>query len=197
MHIPVINKIFSLFLNANEPTLIMEIYLIRHTSVDVPTGVCYGQYDVPLRESFECEAATVAEQLKGICFDEVFVSPLSRCVKLANYCGYPNACRDPRIMELNFGEWELKRWEDINDPRLQEWFDDYLNVQATGGESFMQQYARISRFLDEVKTQNYHRIAIFAHGGVLVSAQVYAGIMKPEDAFTSIPPYGSIIKLEI
>ena len=27
----------------------MNIYLIRHTSVDVPKGLCYGQSDVPLR----------------------------------------------------------------------------------------------------------------------------------------------------
>ena len=27
----------------------MEIYLIRHTSVDVPAGYAYGQTDVPLK----------------------------------------------------------------------------------------------------------------------------------------------------
>ncbi len=36
----------------------MNIYLIRHTSVDVPKGLCYGQSDdVPLRPTFEIEAA--------------------------------------------------------------------------------------------------------------------------------------------
>lgn len=175
----------------------MEIYLIRHTSVDVPAGVCYGQSDVPLKDSFEQEAAAVAKQLKGIIFNEVFVSPLSRCIKLADYCGYPDACRDPRIMEMNFGEWEMKRWDDIKDPHLQKWFDNYLNEQTTGGESFTQQLQRVSQFLDEVKTLNCNRVAIFAHGGVLVSARIYAGIINKEDAFSIIPPYGSIIKLEI
>ncbi|MBR4088169.1 MAG: alpha-ribazole phosphatase, partial [Bacteroidales bacterium] len=27
----------------------MDVYLVRHTSVDVPGGVCYGQSDVPLK----------------------------------------------------------------------------------------------------------------------------------------------------
>lgn len=175
----------------------MEIYLIRHTSVNVLAGVCYGQSDVPLKDSFEQEAAAVAEQLKGITFNEVFVSPLNRCVKLADYCGYPDAYRDPRIMEMNFGEWEMKKWDDIRDPHLQEWFDDYLNVQTTGGESFVQQLRRVSRFLDELKALNCSRIAIFTHGGVLVSAQIYAGTIKKEEAFSIIPPYGSIVKLEI
>ena len=35
----------------------MEVTFIRHTSVDVPPGVCYGQSDVPLRDSFEQEAS--------------------------------------------------------------------------------------------------------------------------------------------
>ena len=42
----------------------MEIVLIRHTSVDVPPGVCYGQTDVPLKPSFEQEAAVSKENLK-------------------------------------------------------------------------------------------------------------------------------------
>ena len=37
----------------------MEIYLIRHTSVDVPAGYAYGQTDVPLKPTFEEEAEEV------------------------------------------------------------------------------------------------------------------------------------------
>lgn len=173
----------------------MEIYLIRHTSVDVPIGVCYGQTDVPLKESFEQEASVVAAQLSELPFDEVFVSPLSRCVKLASFCGWPDARRDRRILEMNFGAWEMKKWGDIRDPHLQEWFDDYLNVQTTEGESFMQQYQRVSAFLDEIRKSSAQRIAVFTHGGVVICGQVYAGIKTAEEAFTSIPAYGSITKL--
>ena len=42
----------------------MEVILIRHTSVDVPPGMCYGQTDVPLKPTFETEAAVTAENLK-------------------------------------------------------------------------------------------------------------------------------------
>ena len=76
----------------------MEITLIRHTSVDVPKGICYGQTDVPLKDSFEQEAALTAEQLKDQRFDKVYTSPLSRCARLADYCGYPEAIRDKRLM---------------------------------------------------------------------------------------------------
>ena len=29
----------------------MEVILIRHTSVDVPPGTCYGHSDVPLKDT--------------------------------------------------------------------------------------------------------------------------------------------------
>lgn len=173
----------------------MEITLIRHTSVDVPKGVCYGQTDVPLKESFLQEAAQTAEQLKEYAFDAVFVSPLSRCTRLAEYCGYPDAVRDERIKELDFGEWEMQKFDEIHDPRLQEWYSDYFNVAATGGESFMMQLRRVSEFLDEVRSKKYQRVAVFAHGGVLLCAQIYAGTIKKEEAFGALTPYGGVIRL--
>ena len=65
----------------------MILTLIRHTSVAVPKGVCYGQSDVALAGSFDSEAKVVCGRLKGRRFDEVYSSPLSRCVKLAARCG--------------------------------------------------------------------------------------------------------------
>ena len=44
----------------------MNIYLIRHTSVDVPKGLCYGQSDVPLRPTFEKEAAVTKAKIESI-----------------------------------------------------------------------------------------------------------------------------------
>ena len=162
----------------------MEIVLIRHTSVDVPPGVCYGQTDVPLKPSFEQEAAVSKENLKVyLPFDHVYTSPLTRCVRLASYCGYPDA--------------EMKPFDRNDDPRLQEWYADYLNVVATGGESFAMQYQRVSSFLDELKTKPYQRVAIFAHGGVLICAQIYAGLIKAEEAFNALTPYGGIIRIEV
>ncbi len=161
----------------------MEVILIRHTSVDVPKGVCYGQTDVPLRDSFEEEASITAQQLQNDVFDAVFTSPLSRCTRLADHCGYPDAIRDARLKELNFGEWEMQEFDKICDPRLEEWYNDYFHVAATGGESFMMQLQRVSEFLNEVSGKEYKRIAVFAHGGVLICAQIYAGILRMEDAF--------------
>ena len=50
----------------------MEIYLIRHTSVDVPASYAYGQTDVPLKPTFEEEAEEVKKGLSDHTFDKVW-----------------------------------------------------------------------------------------------------------------------------
>ena len=74
---------------------------------------------------------------------------------------------------------------------------DYLHVKATNGESFEDQYRRVADFLDELRQKPYEQVAIFAHGGILLNAQIYAGIIKPEEAFGALTPYGGIVKIEL
>lgn len=175
----------------------MDLYLIRHTSVDVPKGTCYGFTDVPLKDTFETEAAITKDGLKGLQFDKVYTSPLSRAAKLAAFCGYADAERDDRLKEMNMGEWEMQRFDDITDAHLQEWYDDFLNQPTSGGESFRDLYARVASFLDEVRTLPYQRVAVFAHGGVLICARVYAGEVPLEKGFENLTLYGGIIKIKI
>ena len=176
----------------------MKVYLVRHTSVDVPSGTCYGQTDVPLRASFEEEAAVCREAIRriGIDFTRVYASPLSRCMRLAAYCGFPDAERDDRLKEMHMGEWEMQRFDEITDPRIQEWYQDYLRVRTTGGESFMDVLARVSDFLDHLERTS-GPVLIFAHGGVLVAAQVYAGKVRLEDAMQALPPYGGMVEIDL
>ncbi len=173
----------------------MIITLIRHTSVNVPEGMCYGQTDVPLKPSFFEEAEVTRNKIRAENFDAIYTSPLSRCVKLADFCGFTNAQKDDRIKELHFGDWEMQYYDQISDPHLQEWYNDYLNVTTTNGESFLMQYNRVSAFLNELKKKNYSSIAMFTHGGVILCAQVYAGLLKPEEIFKSMTPYGGIVKI--
>ena len=178
----------------------MDVYIVRHTSVDVPKGICYGQSDVPLKESFPQEAADEKERLEQIFSadfrpDSVYTSPLGRSALLAEFCGYPHAEKEPRIMEINFGEWEMQNFNDIRDPRLQVWYNDYLHVRATGGESFQDQFNRVAEFIQELKGQGKENVLLFCHGGVQICAKILSGAITPDNAFSSLDDYGSIIKL--
>ena len=176
----------------------MEIILVRHTSVNVPRGTCYGQTDVPVRDTFEQEAELTRQSLQQFLpFDKVFSSPLTRARKLATYCGYPDAVTDNRLLEMNMGEWEMQLYDEIRDPHLQEWYDDYIHQPTTGGESFLQQYQRVAAFLDELKGKPYQRVAIFAHAGVLISAGIYGGLYSWDNAWENLADYGDYIVITI
>lgn len=198
----------------------MKVILIRHTRVDVPKGTCYGWTDVPLADTFLKEAAITENNLEQIMkeegieshFDAVFTSPLSRARKLAAFCGYSTsgfpvssgkelgiATIDNRLKEMNMGDWEMKRFDDIanTDSFILKWYNDYMHLACTNGEGFPQLYARISSFLDELKKKPYHNTALFAHGGVLICAGIYGGLFTAKHAFEHETPYGGIEVINI
>lgn len=175
----------------------MKVTLIRHTSVDVPKGVCYGWTDVPVRQTFKEEAEKTRNNLRGKTFDKVFSSPLTRARILADYCGYTDHITDDRLKELNMGDWEMKRYDDIKDENLQKWYDDYMHVATTNGESFEMLYERVVDFLKEKKAEGNKAIAVFAHCGVLICAGIYGKLFSKEDCFHHMVTYGGIEEINI
>lgn len=175
----------------------MKVTMIRHTAVAVPRGTCYGHTDVPLKNTFPIDAMVVASQLSEWHYDAAFSSPLSRCYRLAQACGFADAICDDRLMELDFGEWEMQMFSEIEDPRFPEWQQDPVNVRVTGGESFMDQHMRFLSFIDDLKAMDYERVAIFTHGGILMQAMLYTGMAQLEDLFVEQPTFGGMIHFEI
>lgn len=176
----------------------MIVYLVRHTSVVIDGQyICYGNTDVDVRDTFEAEAEITKIKLEGLEFDGVFTSPLQRAEKLAVYCGYPNAIRDVRLKEMNFGEWEGRPWSEIIvGQSTEEFFLKYIHTPTPGGESQQMQYERVREFILEKKTEGYAQILIFCHGGVINCARTLAGLCELHEAFATIPGFGSVTKLE-
>ena len=176
----------------------MELILVRHTTVAVAKGTCYGWTDVALSDTFEQEATLTRTALLAYApFDAAYSSPLSRATRLASFCGFENATIDPRLREMHMGDWEMQRFDEITDENLQRWYADYMNVRTTNGEGFPDIYARVSSFLNMLKTQTHRRVVVFAHGGVLICAGIYAGLFKRENAFDNLTPFGGLLKITI
>ncbi len=175
----------------------MEVTLIRHTAVDVLPGTCYGQTDVPLKDTFLEEARTVAENLRDNVFEAVYCSPLGRCVKLAEFCGFADAIRDERLMELNFGRWEMQRWDSLSGQQLLRWYEQWLDTPTEGGESFMDQYRRVSSFFDDLRRLPYRQVAVFTHGGVIGCTRVYTGEITFDEVFATMLPYGAVKRITL
>lgn len=175
----------------------MRVHFVRHTAVDVPRGMCYGQTDVPLRASFEEEAAVVLSKVEKLSHEKVYTSPLSRCTRLAAYCGFPDAERDLRLLEMSFGEWEgLFLYEMVDVPEVQWWFGDQLGRDTPGGESIHKLRDRLLGFLREKQAAGEDNLLVFAHGGIQLSAEIILGKVVEGDPYAHLHPYGSVLTLE-
>ncbi len=91
----------------------------------------------------------------------------------------------------------MQQWDDITDPALQCWYDDWIHTPAGGAESYEEQCARVAEFLSELRHSGDAHPCIFTHRGVIACALVYAGICSVEDSFNEDIPYGSLTDIEI
>ena len=117
-------------------------------------------------------------------------------MRLANYCGFPEAEREDRIKEVNFGEWEMKSWNELSsDPRSEAWFKDWVNNPTPNGESLQDQYDRVSDFLNELRKSVLQRIFASVDPGTsqYPAMREQAYLLQP--AFKNVPSYGAIVKL--
>ena len=174
-----------------------ELWVVRHTSVDVPQGVCYGGTDVALQPTFAEEAELVRQKLEGYAPYRVLSSPLSRAMRLANAVGYTGVDTDERLREQHFGAWEMLPYDEIKDPQLLRWYEDYVYEQPTGGESFAEVVSRVGTLLEELKGSHHQKILIFAHGGIQMAVGAYLGLYELVEAPQHFQGYGSVMKYQL
>ena len=175
----------------------MEIYLIRHTTPKIEKGICYGQTDIPVVDSFSVEAKSVLQQLPNT-FDMIYSSPSNRCFKLAQMIQpYPSIVTDKRLLEMNFGDWEMKKWDEINQDELHKWTQDFVNVGVPNGENFTQLNIRVNHFMHEIAKQNFNKVAVVTHSGVIRSFVISVLGIPNENAFKFAIDYGSVTKINI
>lgn len=172
----------------------MEIYLIRHTEPHIEKGICYGQSDLEVADTFFAEVENIRQRLpSGI--EEVYSSPSKRCRVLAAELFPSHTIQyDDRLKELNFGEWEMQCWNEIDKVELSEWMADFVTVAPPGGESYAQLYERVTDFfysLMEVK-----KLAIVSHGGVIRSILSHIKNLPLQKSFEVFSiGYGCVIGL--
>ncbi|WP_299120861.1 alpha-ribazole phosphatase [uncultured Tenacibaculum sp.] len=175
----------------------MEIILIRHTTPDIEKGVCYGQADIPVAKTFGKEIQPILKEINSNDSDTLFFSsPLKRCKLLAKELS--NTINfDDRLKELDFGDWELKKWNDINKEELDIWMNDFVNIPATNGESYLDLHTRTVNFLNEILLLNKERIVIVTHAGVIRSLSAYINKTPLDKSFDLKLNYGHIIKFTL
>lgn len=138
----------------------MDLILIRHPQTVVPRGTCYGVTDVePDPALLASDAARVAPHLpEGA---RIVSSPQQRARKLAAHFGEIET--DPRLAEMNFGAWEMQRWDDLPRVEIDAWAADIVGYAPPNGESLG---AVAERVIDWWESQPRDQtIVAVAHGG--------------------------------
>jgi alpha-ribazole phosphatase len=144
------------------------VYLVRHTSPDIALNVCYGRSDIDVADSFSEELTLIKNKLAGIKPAICFTSPSVRCTKLAEALNIGVVTKDKRLMELDFGDWELRPWDTIPREEIDRWAQDHTNRAPPNGETFNQLHLRVAEFLAEVNTNSAGTpIVVVTHGGVI------------------------------
>lgn len=174
----------------------MDIFLIRHTTPAVAKGICYGQTDLDVTDSFEHEAAVIRSCLPAT-VDKVYSSPLQRCHKLARRL-FPHHEPElrPDLMELHCGEWEMLHWDAIPKEIIDPWMNDFVRVAIPGGESYIDLYTRVTACFQSIADRRHSSAAIIAHGGVLRSILASITQTPLKDSFAAFPlHYGCVARL--
>ena len=192
-----------------------EIYLIRHTTPAVEKGICYGQTDLDVTESFAEEAEMILRSLPSDIV-MVYSSPLKRCARLAEHLfpGVPVLLR-PELMELDCGSWEMCGWDSLPKEEVDPWMEDFVNVRVPGGESYIDLYGRVmgcwgeiagddrvgrdgagGEGLGEDRAGGDGVAAVVAHGGVIRSILASITGTPLVDSFKAFAlHYGCVVRV--
>ncbi|KAA3617139.1 MAG: alpha-ribazole phosphatase [Calditrichaeota bacterium] len=173
----------------------MNIYLIRHTTPDIELIYCYGQTDLDVKDSFDDEVSRIKSVLPKLDNFKIFSSPLKRCAKLAKALDVGKVIFDDRLKEFNFGEWEMKPWDDIEKESLNFWIEDFVNRQAPGGESYRQMSDRIMDFFGELKNSDSENIILVSHGGTIRAILANILEMPLKNLFNINIDFAGVVKL--
>lgn len=173
----------------------MEIYLIRHTVPAIKKGVCYGQSDLDISNTFENESTQILNSIQFDSTTKIYSSPLKRCVKLAQKFSN-NITIDDRLMEINFGDWELKKWDDIPRKESDSWMQDFVNVSTPNGEAYKDLSKRANQVFLEITKNETPKIIIVTHAGVIRSIVSKINDIPLSKSFDLKIEYGQIFKIK-
>lgn len=148
------------------------ITLLRHgRTVANAGGLLQGHADKPLDDHGHRQAAAAAAALDPV--DLVIASPLLRAQETAAHLA-PEVVTDPRWIELDYGDWDLKPLGDVPPAVWAEWRGN-LDLRPPGGETLNELGARVRRALDELAARELpDHVVIVSHVSPIKAAVAWA-----------------------
>ena len=185
----------------------MKLWLLRHARVLVETGICYGVSDVPFDQLDTTVAAeNFSKYPSQAC--AIWTSPSKRAFQLATSLkkirpDLQNPSVDVRLREMNFGEWEMRAWNDIPKSEFEAWIADFSNYRFGGEESTQDVIDRVSDAMDHACSKNEAELIWITHAGViravnfLINTNRQQKISTAAQWPTSAPSMGSWVSFDV
>lgn len=151
----------------------MRVCLIRHPKPEVAPGVCYGSSDLTVLAQEQAAAlAALLPQLQALPpVTPIFSSPLMRCATLAQQLALARGSVAPhydgRLMEMDFGCWEMRSWDAIAREEINAWAADPTSYRPGGGESVLQAAARVYAFHADLARLPFECAIVVCHAGII------------------------------
>jgi len=176
----------------------MEIYLVRHTTPGIEKGICYGQADIELAQTFLDEAKKVKRRLP-VDAKRVYSSVSQRCHELAKLL-FPDVVIEVNtaLQEINCGDWELRRWCDIDPTELDHWMKNYEHVRYPGGENLREFRKRVLEIWQKIVNANASPVVIVTHAGVIrvILAKIKHWKEMEVDQYVDLS-FGTVVHLSV
>jgi probable phosphoglycerate mutase len=141
-----------------------RLALLRHADTAwSAAGRIQGRSDVSLLSN--CTVG-LPEGCHGM---RIVTSPLTRCVQTAALLGAPDAAREPRIIEMDWGEWEGRTLAELRRAlggSMAENEARGLDFRPPGGESPREVVARVRSWLFDIAREGLPTLAV-THRGVI------------------------------
>ena len=156
----------------------MKLWLLRHARVKLEDGLCYGASDVPA----DAALTETAAQAAAACLPPglpVQVSGLGRAQQLARALqrlrpDLGAAVIDTRLNEMDFGHWELQRWNAVPRSAFDAWMADFAHHRFGGAESTQQLIARVGEAVQGLRDSGVDEAVWITHAGVIRAAHFVA-----------------------
>lgn len=178
----------------------MKLYVVRHGQTNYnELGLCNSdpKVNVHLTKVGIDQAKKLADRLKEVKIDQVFVSELKRTKQTAqiiNKLHNAPVTVDVRLNDIQFG-FEGRHYGEYHSAL--EKADDKWTARFNGGESIKDLRERTQRFLDDLKAEDYHTVLIVTSGGVMQAIYGIIGNYSIEEAWSYRPDKGSLAEFDL
>jgi probable phosphoglycerate mutase len=144
----------------------VELWLARHGETEwSKSGQHTGTTDLPLTERGRDAARALGQKLRGVSFDLVLTSPLSRARDTCALAGFG----DGAISTADLAEWNYGVYEGLTTEQIREDAPGWTVFAdgCPGGEVAADVGARVDRVIETVRSRDGGRVIAFSHGHLL------------------------------